>query len=299
MSDSAEIRKPGPPRPGDFDEIPVEDLIRLTREFTRRITNQDRQRLGLELRESGHSRSLQTTAPLTLQQFFSGEIDLDTDLARRFTNAPLLSHIQFAPRPGEPVRRQASAILSSNDDSTALTVNALLDPDREGALEFTLTLYSALALRFDLAPLVASDRSHWLELMRRPNGIAFLWTRDRWEKPYLIFVVREHFTRMYAFSPRGYEAAARLTPDMSTALLDWLEGLWFPERRSAEQEYLPATSQPDARARPTHVERPARARPTLRSVIPDAPEEQWEDEAPPPPAPDVEETDRSASDLEW
>jgi hypothetical protein len=299
MSDSAEARKTGLPRPGDFDEVPVEDLIRLTREFTRRITNQDRQRLGLELRESGHSRSLQTTAPLTLQQFFSGEIDLDTDLAQRFANAPLLSHIQFMPRPGEPVRRQASAILSSNDDSTALTVNALLDPEREASLEFTVTLHSALALRFDLAPLVASDRSHWLELMRRPNGIAFLWTRDRWEKPYLVFVVREHFARLYAFSPHGYEAAARLTPDTAAALLDWLEGLWFPEQRPPDHEHIPATARPDAYELRTHVERPARARPTLRSVIPDAPEEQWEDQAPPPSTPDVEETDLSASDLEW
>jgi hypothetical protein len=295
MSDSAEARKSTPPRPGDFDEIPVEDLIRITREFTRRITNQDRQRLGMELRESGHSRSLQVTAPVTLQQFFSGEIDLDTDLARRFANAPLLSHAQFTPRPGEPVHRQASAIFSSNDDSAVMTVDAHLGSEREAALEFTFTLFSTLALRFSLAALVASDRSRWLELMRRPSGIAFLWTRDRWEQSYLVFVVREHFARMYAFSPHGFEAAARMTPDMLDALLDWLEGLWFPEQRAAEQE--PASL--DARERPTYVERPARARPTLRSVIPDAPEEQWADEPPPPPAPDVAETDLPSDDLEW
>jgi hypothetical protein len=299
MSDSAEARKSTPPRPGDFDEIPVEDLIRITREFTRRITNQDRQRLGLELRESGHSRSLQVTAPVTLQQFFSGEIDLDSDLARRFANAPLLSHVQFTPRPGEPVHRQASAIFSSNDDSTVVTVDAHPGSDHDATLEFTATLFSALALRFSLSPLVASDRSRWLELMRRPNGIAFLWTRDRWEKPYLVFVVREHFARMYAFSPQGYGAAARLTPDMVTALLDWLEGLWFPEQRPQEQEPVSTTSRLDAHERPTYVERPARARPTLRSVIPDAPEEQWEDEPPQPPTPDVEETDPSSGDLEW
>ena len=47
MSDSTLPRKPTMP-PGDSgDDIPVEELIRLTREFTRRITNQDRQRLAL------------------------------------------------------------------------------------------------------------------------------------------------------------------------------------------------------------------------------------------------------------
>jgi hypothetical protein len=295
MSDSAEARPSTPARPGDFDEIPVEDLIRITREFTRRITNQDRQRLGLELRESGHSRSLQVSAPVTLQQFFSGEIDLDADLARRFANAPLLSHAQFTPRPGEAVHRQASSIFSTNDDSAVVTVDAHLDSAREAALEFTFTLFSTLAQRFRLAPLVDSDRSRWLELMQRPNGIAFLWTRDRWEQPYLVFVVREHFARMYAFSPHGFEAAARLTPDMIDALLGWLEGLWFPERRAEEQEPAPL----DTGERPTQIGRPTRVRPTLRSVIPDAPEEQWADEPSQPPAPDGAETDLPPDDLEW
>jgi hypothetical protein len=83
----------------ELDEIPVNELIRMTREFTRRITNQDRQRLGMDLRESGHSRSLLITAPITLQQFFSGEIDLDSDLARRFLNAPLLSSVRLLDEP--------------------------------------------------------------------------------------------------------------------------------------------------------------------------------------------------------
>ena len=60
MADSPDV-KPG----SEMDEIPVEELIRMTREFTRRINNQDRHRLGVDLRESGHSRSLQITAPIT------------------------------------------------------------------------------------------------------------------------------------------------------------------------------------------------------------------------------------------
>ena len=88
MVDSADSENKNPASEAE-QQIPVEDLIRMTREFTRRITDEDRQRLGLDLRESGHSRSLQISAPVTLQQFFTGKIDLDTDLARRFLNAPL------------------------------------------------------------------------------------------------------------------------------------------------------------------------------------------------------------------
>lgn len=294
-----------PPHPSarDFEEIPVDELIRMTREFTRRITNEDRQRLGVELRESGHTRNIQISAPVALQQFFSGEIDLDTDLSRRFANAPLLSHIQFVPKPGEPAQRQATALLSSNDDSATLAVDALIGQGAQTTLEFTFTLFSTLALRFRLSPLVTADRSRWIELVRRESGIAFLWTRERWEQPYTIFVVREHFARLYAFSPQGFEAAARLTPDTIRALVDWLEDIWFPERRGAA--YHPP--QLEAPAAPAWEERPTRSRPPAPSklpsfltAVPDAPEEQWED-IPPKPAgpPDLEETDLPPDSLEW
>ncbi len=302
----------GPPTPGltsgDLDEIPVEELIRITREFTRRITNQDRQRESLSLRESGHQRTIQITAPITLQQFFSGEIDLDTDLARRFSNAPLLSHGRFSPGPGEPIRRQATAMLSSNDDSTTVSFDAPLPRDSQASLEVTFTLFSALALRFRLAPLEAPDRARWLELMRRENGIAFLWTRARWEQPYLIFVVREYFVRLYAFAPYGVEAAARMTPDIISGLLDWLEELWFPDRQAKPARTGPAVdTQPDTPGwdrMPTRIRRPPRGMPTaptLRSAIPDAPEEQWEDEPPAPSAQDDpgDEADLPATNLEW
>jgi hypothetical protein len=298
------------PERSEFDEIPVNDLIRITRDFTRRITNQDRQRLGLDLRESGHSRSLQITAPVTLQQFFSGEIDLDSDLARRFLNAPLLSYFRLVAGSGESSSRQATAIIHSNDDAATLTVDAHTLRGQEAALEFTFTLHSALALRFRLPSLVATDRSRWLDLMRRSNGIAFLWTRERWEQPYLIFVVREHFARLYAFSPHGFEAAVRLTPDMVAALVDWLENLWFPGRRPRQDEArIAAPPPPVIDDRPTWPERLARAGKARRAAIPDAPEEQWEEEpAPPehsdtqlepPEQPEVGESDLSADDLDW
>lgn len=303
MSDSPDATLPNPPQPRDLEEIPVDELIRMTREFTRRITNQDRQRMGLELRESGHARSIQISAPVTLQQFFSGEIDLDTDLARRFANAPLMSHIQFVPKPGEPVQRQATAILSSNDDSATLVIDAQVVRGTQAMLEFTFTLYGALALRFRLAPLVTADRTRWLELVRRESGIAFLWTRERWEQPYTIFVVREHFARLYAFSPHGFEAAIRLTPDTLVSLVNWLEDIWFPERHEAAAQ-LPAQVEPPPvwEERPTQLQRPTRgALPSFLTAVPDAPEEQWEDHTPNKPAepPEDQENDLPPSEIEW
>lgn len=313
MSDNLPAR---PGRPGDLDDIPVDELIRLTREFTRRITNQDRQRLGVDLRESGHQRLLKVSAPVTLQQFFAGEIDLDAELAQRFANAPLLSSIKFLAPPAQTVTPRATALLSSNDDSFGLAVDALLDD--AGALEFSFTLFGAFGARFRLSPLGEHARQRWLELMRRPDGIAFLWTRQRWDDPHLIFVVREYYGRVYAFSPHGIDAAARLTPDMISDLLDWLEDLWFPGQRAArEAEAVEAAAQgaADWSESPTYVRRPPRRRPHLRATIPDAPEEQWDDEPPAEPDPALDDFDDDgafdaddapdsggdlgAEDLEW
>lgn len=279
MSNPPPARDPSRPgRPSDLDDIPVDELIRLTREFTRRITNQDRQRLGVELRESGHQRLLKVSAPVTLQQFFAGEIDLDAELAQRFANAPLLSSIKFLVPPAQTVTPRATALLSSNDDSFGLAVDALLDA--AGALEFTFTLFNAFAMRFRLSPLGEHARQRWLELMRRPDGIAFLWTHQRWEDPHLIFVVREYYGRVYAFSPHGTDAAARLTPDVINSLLDWLEDLWFPGQRAQREAETAAEAAADWTESPTYVRRPPRRRPHLRATIPDAPEEQWDDEPP-------------------
>src|SRR5476651_433854 len=116
-----------PTRPGDqpgfVDGIPVEELVRLTRAFTARVTNEDRQRLQLEINESGHQRSVQTTAPFLLQQFFTGNIDLDVELARRYPGSPLLSSPTFAVEAGKNSRSQHGfAMFSSQDNSAALTV---------------------------------------------------------------------------------------------------------------------------------------------------------------------------------
>ncbi len=114
--------------------------------------------------------------------------------------------------------------MMTQDDHAALTV----DLDRfTGMLELTFTLEAMLALRFELSSLDDVVRRRWLDLMRREQGIAFLWSPARWERDYMIFVVRKYDIRAYAFSPRRFEAAVRLTPDVLTAFLDWLEAYWF------------------------------------------------------------------------
>ncbi|MBN1200633.1 MAG: hypothetical protein JXJ20_02135 [Anaerolineae bacterium] len=272
-----------------LDEIPVEELIRLTRAFTRRITNQDRQRLARDLRETGHQRSIQITAPVALQRFFSGEIDLDSELVQRFLNAPLLSHVRYIPKPDEPLRSQASALFSSQDDSAILSVDVHLHTDPDASMEFTFTMFSALALSFSLKPLLRVERRRFIDLMRRENGIAFLWTRDRWEQPYVIFVVREGFARVYAFSPHGPQAAVRMTPDMVLALTDWLEWLWFPPE-PVEDDW-PKPEPAPLSQRPTLTRRP--------DGLPPPPPPQ------PEPAPDNQRDDQGAADsqppddLEW
>jgi hypothetical protein len=161
-------------------------------------------------------------------------------------------------------------------------------------MEVTFTLYSSLALHFTLNALEDAYRSRWLDLMRRENGITFLWTRERWEQPYLIFVVREYFVRLYAFSPSGVEAAVRITPDVITALLDWLGELWFPGVRQAPppQAETPLKSLRSQYA--TDFERPA-------TLPPDAAPHFQEEEPPLPPEPEPGdgEEELPPSDLEW
>lgn len=210
----------------DYDEIPVEELIRLTRELTQRITNADRQRLAMELKETGHQRTIQTRGPITLQQFFTGEIDLDTELAMRFDHAPLLTGISFHPKKTDIHTRRVSAILKSQDGSATATFDLHL---QTGLLETIFTLNHMLSLRFKVGTIHKAERRRWMELMRRKSGIAFLWTKKRWENDYMVFVVREHFARVYAFSPDRHEAAARITLDVVEELLKWLDNYWMVE----------------------------------------------------------------------
>jgi len=180
------------------------------------------------LRDLGGTGSLRRSikldqAPVTIKQFLRGEIDLDTELSRRFANAPLLTSIGRAPEDTQPASR-ATATMISQDQAATLTFDIYADQD---LLEATFTLNHMLALRFYLPEIGKYDKRRWLDLMRREGGVAFLWTSQRWDEDYLIFVIRPHFVRMYAFSPHRFEASVRLGHHVAGLLINWLEMRWF------------------------------------------------------------------------
>ncbi len=192
-----------------------------------RITAEDRQRLLRDLSGTGSlRRSIRVDqAPVTIKQFLRGEIDLDTELARRFANAPLMTSIARSPQDTRPASR-ATAMLTSQDSGAMLTLDIY---GEQNISEATFTLNHMLALRFHLADLSSYDKRRWLDLMRREAGVAFLWTSKRWEDDYFIFVLRPHYVRMYAFSPQRFEASVRLTHPVSRQLINWLDIRWFKQ----------------------------------------------------------------------
>lgn len=190
-----------------------------------RLTSEDRQRL---LRDLGGTGSLRRSikldqAPATIKQFLRGEIDLDTELSRRFAHSPLMTSISRIPEDTQPASR-ATATTISQDQAAIFTVDLYGDQD---LLEATFTQNQMLALRFHLPAVGDYDKRRWLQLMRRAGGVAFLWTSQRWDEDYLIFVTRPHFVRLYAFSPHRFEASVRLSKHVSQLLINWLEMRWF------------------------------------------------------------------------
>lgn len=192
-----------------------------------RITAEDRQRLLRDLSGTGSlRRSIRIDqAPVTIKQFLRGEIDLDTELARRFANAPLMTSIARSPQDTRPASR-ATAILTSQDGGAMLTFDIY---NEQNVSEATFTLSHMLALRFHTADLSSYDKRRWLDLMRREAGVAFLWTSKRWEDDYFIFVLRPHYVRMYAFSPQRFESSVRITHPVARQLINWLDMRWFKQ----------------------------------------------------------------------
>ena len=190
-----------------------------------RISAEDRQRLLRDLSGTGSlRRSIRVDqAPVTIKQFLRGEIDLDTELARRFANAPLMTSIARSPQDTRPASH-ATAMLTSQDSGAMLTFDIFSE---QSITEATFTLNHMLALRFHMPELSTYDKRRWLDLMRREAGVAFLWTSKRWENDYLIFVLRPHYVRMYAFSPQRFEASVRITHPVSRQLINWLDIRWF------------------------------------------------------------------------
>lgn len=193
------------------------------------ITAQDRQRLLRDLSGTGSlRRSIKIDqAPLTIKQFLRGEVDLDTELSRRFAKAPLMTSIARAPQDARPASH-ATAMLTSQDASAMLSFDLYADQD---VTEMTFTLGHMLALRFRVANLSGYDKRRWLDLMHREAGVAFLWTSRRWEDDYAIFVLRPYYVRLYAFSPQRFEASVRIIHPVARQLIDWLDMRWFQVER--------------------------------------------------------------------
>jgi hypothetical protein len=170
-------------------------------------------------------------APVLLQQFFNDQIDLSAELATRFPSLPLMSVIRFRKLEGKSQRGVAT--LSTPDGVAA----AVFDADATtGSIQLSFSYGSMMSLRFRMDELSSMDRSRWLELMRRDGGgVAFLWGQARWEQDYVICVTRRHFASIYAFSHHGFEAAVRLTPDVTKKLLDWLEKFWHSNAPGDQQ----------------------------------------------------------------
>lgn len=160
--------------------------------------------------------------PWTLQQFFNGEIDLETELATRFDGMPLMSQIKFRSLGSQTGRGVAT--ISAPDGSAQV----VFDADKNNkVVHMSFTLGSMLTLRFSLTDLSNDARQRWLDLMKRDEGgLTFLWGPARWEKDYLICVTRKYFTNLYAFSPHNFNAAIRMTPEVTRKLLDWMNEYW-------------------------------------------------------------------------
>lgn len=170
-------------------------------------------------------------APHLLQQHFDGEIDLDRELNHRYYAMPVLSSIKIS-RLGP---HYATALLTTQDGAAAVRVDV---DQADNVIEMAFTLRSMLALKFTLPALGHSQQARWLDLMQHTQGRpAFLWGPTRWDSDYLITVTHQYYTNLYAFSSRNFEAAARLTPDARSQLLEWLKTLWQP--RATRDDTIP------------------------------------------------------------
>lgn len=175
-----------------------------------------------------------SSTPWPLQQFFAGDIELDTELGQRFPNMPVMSRISFREM-GEKRKRGVATLM--NQDGAA---QVIIDVDSSSRMiQMSFTYGAMLTLRFRLVELSDMDRTRWLELMQREQGgLAFLWGAARWEQDYVICVARRHFTNWYAFSPNGFEAGVRMTPDATRKLLKWLVALWTPQPEDTTPDHL-------------------------------------------------------------
>jgi hypothetical protein len=203
------------------------ELAQIARDITGRLHNQDWQQVVADLKLTGHIHTFRESAPPFLQKFLKLEADLDGELAKQASAAPLMSTISLDPRRPKGDEPRVMALLASQDEGSHMRLE--IHPSYE-MTSVAFSVKSMLTLRFNLPNLDVDERYTFLDMLRRDQGISFLWTPDRWERDFLIFIKREFFTRVYAFSS-GNEATARLTTEVIGTLTDWLEKAWFPRTR--------------------------------------------------------------------
>jgi hypothetical protein len=171
-----------------------------------------------------------TDVPWVISRALNAEGDLHSELAQRYPNQPLMS--LFSPRSvGGRIPRQL-ATLATQDGAAHLTFE--IDPGTY-TLSCAYTISSMLTLRFDLATLGDLDRTQWLEQVRQgQERTTILWGKMRWRSDYLVWSQKRHYANVYAFSPRQIEAAARLSPEVCSKLIEWLGRHWLPTQAQSD-----------------------------------------------------------------
>lgn len=162
--------------------------------------------------------------PWVISRALNAEGDLHMELAQRYPNQPLMSLITTRSIGGRIPRYLA--ILSTQDGAAHLTFE--IDPGTT-MMSCAYTLASMLTLRFELNTLSDLDRMQWLEQLRQgQERTTILWGKMRWRSDYLVWSHKRHYANIYAFSPRQFEAAARVSPEVSGKLIEWLSKYWVP-----------------------------------------------------------------------
>jgi hypothetical protein len=213
--------------PDKLINMSIRELAEVSKEITGRLNNQDWQKIVHDLRVSGHIHTFHKSAPPFLQHYLRLETDLDDELAALAMASPLMSSLSLSPQRPRGDETRMIGRLSSQDTGSTMEIGVYPEND---TMTVSFTVKNMLTLRFKFPHLDLDERRSFLEVMHRDSGIAILWTRERWEQDYMIFVKQEVFTRAYAFSS-SFEALARLTNEATGDLLDWLERCWFPRSK--------------------------------------------------------------------
>lgn len=184
--------------------------------------------------------------PLTLQPFFKDDSDLNKELVQRFPTMPLMSIVRFRDIYNNGERGVAT--LASSDGSATLIVDVT---SKTSQIQFAFTFGSMLSLRFHLNELSDLDRRAWLDNMEnRSDDIVFLWGQSRWAKDYVICVPSNYYISLLAFSARNFEAAVRLTPQVTGDLFQWLHDFWYPQDATMPTHPADGNSSSDSTSSP-------------------------------------------------